>query len=184
MINFIINIAKFNKKSVKYHQKKVGNMKKTIFAFIIMLSLNALALASNAPVESQTKSNKTPSVRSQNLSVDKMKEQNKTLIKMVVEEISKKLPQVVDKYTKFTKISNEDLTLIYTFEIDTGDKNDDDVIKQSEDRMRRVITKGICQSSSRFLNADIDISYRYINANTKTKLFRFDVTKKDCVGIK
>jgi len=147
-------------------------MKKNTFAFIMLVALSLIT--ANADIK--TKTGDFPEKQ--------MKSQNKVIVKMVVEEISRKLPQTVDKYTKFTKISNKDLTLIYTFEIDTGDKNDVDIIKQSEDRMRKVVKKGICQSSSRFLNSNINISYVYLNANTKTKLFQFDVTKRDCQKFK
>ena len=143
-------------------------MKKSILTLTAFIALNATVLMG------------AEQIRTQDMPIKDMKSQNKRLIKMVVAEISNSLPQVVDKYTKFTKISNKDLTLIYTFEIDTGDKDDDDVIKQSEDRMRKVVKNGICQSSKRFLYSDINISYVYTSAKTKTKLFQIDVTKKDC----
>jgi len=143
-------------------------MKKSILTLVTFIALNTTTLIASEQIKSQ------------DMPIKDMKSQNKELIKMVVTEISSNLPQVVDKYTKFIKISNKDLTLIYTFEIDTGDKNDVDVIKQSEDRMRKVVKNGICQSSKRFLNSDINISYIYTSAKTKTKLFQFDVTKKDC----
>lgn len=74
--------------------------------------------------------------------VEKLREQNKQIIQMVVEEISKTLPQKVDKYTDMTNIRDENLTLIYTFEINTGSKSDEVVKKEDKPRMEKAITKG------------------------------------------
>ncbi len=112
-----------------------------------------------------------------------MKSQNKEIVRMVVEEISSTLPQVVDKYTTFTNITNEGLTLVYTYEINTGVKSDKAVIKDSKERMQRIVKKGVCQTSNRFLDSQINISYAYINAITKAPLYRFDITQKDCIGV-
>ncbi len=109
-----------------------------------------------------------------------MLKQNKTVIKMAVKAMKDKLPQKVDKYTQFTAIRSKDLTLIYTFEINTGAKSDEAVIKEDKKRMGKHVKKGICQSSKRFLDSHIDISYIYVSAKTKKELFRFDVTKNNC----
>jgi hypothetical protein len=116
----------------------------------------------------------------QDYPIEKMKEQNREIIKMVVEEISKRLPQSVDSYTKLVKIEDKGLMLIYTFEINTGIKSDEAVIKEDEARMRRVVSKGICQSSKRFLDAGIDLSYRYQSALSKKTLFTFTMTQASC----
>jgi len=112
--------------------------------------------------------------------VEKIKEQNKKIIKMVVEEISKSLPQKVDSYTNMTQIRDENLTLIYTFEINTGAKNDESVQKEDQPRMEKAITKGVCQSSKRFLEAGISLSYEYLNASTKKELFTFFMNQERC----
>ena len=112
--------------------------------------------------------------------IDKLREQNKKIIKMVVEEISKELPQKVDKYTEMTKIRDENLSLIYTFEINTGVKSDEAVKKEDTERMRKNITKGICQSSKRFLDAGVTLIYEYMSASTKKELFTFTMTQKVC----
>ena len=109
-----------------------------------------------------------------------MLEQNKTVIKMAVKAMSEKLPQTVDKYTQFTAIRSKDLNLIYTFEINTGAKSDEAVIREDKKRMSKHVKEGICQSSKRFLDSHIDISYIYVSAKTKKELFRFDVTKNNC----
>jgi len=114
---------------------------------------------------------------------DKFKEQNSQIIKMVVSEISKSLPQKVDKYTTMTTIRDENLTLIYTFEINTGSKSDEAVIKEDKPRMQKAVTKGLCQTSKKFLDADISLAYEYKSATTKKELFTFLITKERCKEI-
>ena len=111
---------------------------------------------------------------------EKIKFQNNKVVKLAAEEISKQLPQKVDKYTQLVKIVGKDESLLYTFEIDTGSKSDDTVIKEDKSRMKKAITKGICTSSIRFLKSGIDISYIYASSKSKKALFRFDVSMKDC----
>ena len=112
-----------------------------------------------------------------------MKLQNKNVIKFVIEEYKRKLPQKVDNYTQFVDISSKDLTLIYTFEINTGAKSDETVIKEDKKRMGEMVKLGICKSSQRFLDSDINLSYVYNSQATKKELFKFNVTKKDCSNI-
>jgi hypothetical protein len=112
--------------------------------------------------------------------VDKFKEQNSQIVKMVVSEISKGLPQKVDKYTTMTEIRDENLTLIYTFEINTGSKSDEAVKKDDKPRMQKAVTKGVCQSSKKFLDANISLAYEYKSATTKKELFTFHITKQKC----
>jgi len=114
---------------------------------------------------------------------DKFKEQNSQIIKMVVSEISKSLPQKVDRYTTMTTIRDENLTLIYTFEINTGSKSDEAVIKEDKPRMQKAVTKGVCQTSQKFLDADISLAYEYKSATTQKELFTFLITKERCKEI-
>jgi len=114
---------------------------------------------------------------------DKFKEQNSQIIKMVVSEISKSLPQKVDRYTTMTTIRDENLTLIYTFEINTGSKSDEAVIKEDKPRMQKAVTKGVCQTSQKFLDADITLAYEYKSATTQKELFTFLITKERCKEI-
>ena len=146
-------------------------MKKTILALIMLTTISSLSL--NAEIKSKT--GEFPK--------KEMKSQNKEIVRMVIDEISSTLPQVIDKYTTFTNITNEGLTLVYTYEINTGAKSDKAVIKDSKERMQKIVKKGICQTSNRFLNAQINISYAYINAITKAPLYRFNITQKDCIGV-
>jgi len=111
-----------------------------------------------------------------------MKKQNLEIAKLVATSMSKDLPHVIDKYTTLTKVINEGTTLVWTFEINTGVKSDESVRKEDYNRMKKSVTEGICQSSSKFLIAGIDTSYIYISAKTKATLFRFDISQKDCLG--
>ena len=112
-----------------------------------------------------------------------MKKQNLEITKLTAESLSKDLPTVIDKYTTLTKVVNEETTLVWTFEINTGAKSDEAVRAEDHSRMKKAVTEGICQSSSKFLEAGINTSYIYISAKTKAKLFRFDISQKDCIGI-
>ena len=119
-------------------------------------------------------------MQTKELPLEEMRKQNSEIVKLASEEISKTLPQKVDSYTTLMTVEGKDTTLIYTFEINTGAKSDDAVKKEDRGRMKKAVTTGICQSSKRFLDSDISISYLYISANSKAELFRFDVTQADC----
>jgi len=116
--------------------------------------------------------------------IDKLREKNQKIIKMVVSEISKQLPQKVDKYTQMTGIRDNNLTLIYTFEINTGAKSDESVKKDDKKRMEKSVTRGVCQSSKRFLEAGVTLTYEYLSASTKKELFAFTMTQKKCKDLK
>jgi hypothetical protein len=110
----------------------------------------------------------------------KRKAQNKEIAKLVAEEISSTLPQVVNKFTTITSVKSQDTTIVYTFEINTGAKSDETVRNEDRTKMSQAITTGICQSSSKFLQAGINTTYLYVSAKTKANLFRFDISQKDC----
>ncbi len=116
--------------------------------------------------------------------LEKLREQNHKIIRMVVEEVSKNLPQKVNKYTQMTKVRDENLTLIYTFEINASPKSDETVRKEGKAKMEKNVSKGICQSSKRFLDAGVTISYEYISASTKKELFTFTLNQKICKELK
>lgn len=140
----------------------------------LLLSLSLLiTFSSSALTRELTKTGDFPK--------QEMKSQNKDIVKQVVSEISKSLPQTIDKYTKFVNIQAKELTLLYTFEINTGTKSDDAVRNEDKSRMQQAVVTGICQSSSKFLEAGINTSYLYISEKTKAPLFQFDVTQKDCI---
>ncbi len=141
-------------------------MKKSLFTFSIITLLSQSILAEG--------------IKQQDLPVEEMQKQKREIVKLSSEEISSTLPQTVDKYTVLTKVEGKDTTITYTFEINTGAKSDEAVKKEDRTRMQKAVTTGICQSSKRFIDAQINISYIYISAKSKAELFRFDVTQADC----
>ena len=144
------------------------NMKKLFLALSTIITLGQLSFGE----ELQTQTREFPK--------QEMQKQNREIVKLSSEEISKTLPQKIDKYTTLTAVESKDTTLIYTFEINTGAKSDDAVRKEDRTRMQRAVTTGICQSASKFLEVQITISYVYVSAMSKAELFRFDVTQADC----
>lgn len=149
-------------------------MKKTILLTLLIISF------SYASTQVKNELPRTVDAKAQVQADKQLKLQNKEIIKLVVEEVSKKLPLKIDNYTQQTGIKAKDLTLISIFEINTGAKSDEAVRLEDKPRMQSFIIKGICQSSKRFLQSDINISYVYNSAKSKDLLFSFDVTKKDC----
>jgi hypothetical protein len=121
--------------------------------------------------------------RVEDLPQKEMISQNKLIINLFVEEISKTLPKEIDKYTQLSSVTSNDLTLLYTFEINAETKSDEAIQKEDRTRMKNSVTRGICQSSKRFLDAQINISYLYLSAKTKAELFRFDVTQEECTNL-
>ena len=119
-------------------------------------------------------------LQSQEMPVNEMQKQNRQIVKLASEEITKTLPQKVDTYTTLQRVEGEGNKLTYVFEINTGAKSDEAVIKEDRSRMKKAVTSGICHSSKRFLDAQIDITYLYTSAASKVKLFQFDVSQKDC----
>ena len=143
-------------------------MKKSFLALSILVVLSQWSFGEEQQM--QTKE----------LPMEQMQKQNKEIVKLASEEISKTLPQKVDSYTTLMRVEGKDTTLTYTFEINTGAKSDEAVRKEDRGRMKKAVTTGICQSSKRFLDAQINISYLYISAKSKAELFRFDVTQAEC----
>lgn len=116
----------------------------------------------------------------QELSLEKMQEQNRKITKLAALELSKSLPQTIDKRTQLTKIEAQDATLVYFYEIDATPKSDDAVKKEDHTRMKKNVTEGVCRNSKRFLEANIAIRYIYNSINSKTELFRFDINNESC----
>jgi len=143
-------------------------VKKSFLALGIIITLSQLSFGEGL----QSKTGEFPQ--------KEMQKQNREIVRLSSEEISRTLPQTIDKYTTLTKVEGKDTTLIYTFEINTGAKSDDTVRKEDRTRMQKAVTTGICQSASKFIAAQINISYVYISAISKAELFRFDVTQSDC----
>lgn len=145
------------------------------FVFILLsgaLTVGSVDAASEKPFRAQ--------VMLGDMLPNKMKQQNREVVRQAAVSLSKGLPKKVDDYTTLRSIEAKDTTLLYTFELNVGPKSDDAIRKEGEERMRRNVTAGICRSSRRFLDAGIILSYRYINAATGKELFRFDIDKKSC----
>ena len=143
-------------------------MQKTILLFISTLCFIQILSA------------KENQITMQEYPLTKMQQQNRTIVQMASEELSKTLPQKVDDYTTLIQIKAKEETLIYLFEINTGIKSDEVVQKEDQTRMQKAITNGICHSSKRFLDAHINIVYIYRSAKSKKELFRFNVKREDC----
>ncbi|KAB7887258.1 hypothetical protein [Poseidonibacter ostreae] len=149
---------------------------------ILLSALTVLMLNANTSTPIKNTLPRTVDQTAQQNADAQLKIQNRQIIKLVVEEVGKKLPQKIDDYTMFTSIKADDLTLVSTYEINTGAKSDDAVRNEDKSRMQGFIVKGICTSSKRFLEADINITYIYTSANTKAELFRFEVNPKTCIS--
>jgi len=121
-------------------------------------------------------------VKQMDMSTNDMSKQNQEIAKLAAVEINKTLPHKIDQYTNLVDIVAKGATLVYTFEINTGGKSDDAVRLEDHSRMQRAVTGGVCRSSIRFLNANINISYIYSSAISKKELFRFDITKEKCTA--
>lgn len=122
-------------------------------------------------------------ITTQQMPLDKMQEQNREITKLAAIELSKTLPQIIDKHTKLTKVEAQDTTLVYSYEIDAAPKSDAQIKQEDHTRMKKAITNGICSSSQRFLKANIAIRYIYNSAHSKNELFRFDIDAKSCENL-
>ncbi len=142
--------------------------KNLFFTFVLLATLVQSIFANSLPVKNQ------------DVSPQQLEKQNTEIIKLAAIEESKNLPQVIDKYTTIISIEAIDATLIYTFEINTGAKSDQAVIKEDHSRMKKAITQGVCRSSKRFMDAQITKIYIYKSAISKKKLFQFNINQADC----
>jgi hypothetical protein len=149
--------------------KKQFNSTNLIFTFLIFISFNSLSFAEDL----KTRTDEFPK--------KEMKSQNTTIAKMFAEEISKTLPQKIDKYTSLVSVANQKSNILYTFEINSGSKSDEAIRKEDRTRMHKAVQNGICKSSEKFLEAGINISYIYISAISKEHLFQFDIKQEDCI---
>ncbi len=122
-------------------------------------------------------------IKTGELPAKEMKKQNIEIASLTAASLSKDLPHTIDKYTTLTKVVSEKTTIIWTFEINTGAKSDKTVINEDHTHMKKAVTKGICQSSNKFLTAGINTTYIYVSTKTKVELFRFEISREDCIGI-
>ena len=144
----------------------------------ILLSITSLILLSQGSFAVDSK------MQTRELPQAEMIKQNKQIVALVAKEFNKTLPQSIDKYTQLVKVEAKGSTLLYIYEINTGAKSDEAVQKEDRTRMKKAVTAGICRTSQRFLDAQINISYLYRSAKSKVELFRFNVSKADCPIVK
>ena len=120
-------------------------------------------------------------MQSRELSTKDMKTQSKMIVDLAAKELSKTLPQTIDKFTKLVSVKAQDTTLVYVYEINTAPKSDDTVRKENHSRMKEAVTLGTCKTSKRFLDAGISIRYVYNSSNSKAELFKFNIKQANCV---
>ena len=126
---------------------------------------------------------KSMPIRNQDVSPAQLQKQNTQIVQLVAKEESKNLPQKIDKYTTIKSIEAKGTTLVYTFEINAAPKSDEAIIKEDHSRMQKAVTKGVCQNSKRFMNAQIKKIYVYRSAVSKKKLFEFVIDQDTCIKL-
>jgi hypothetical protein len=145
-------------------------MKKKILFVVAILLYTQSIFAQDVPVKQQ------------DVSPQQLQKQNKQIVQLAATELSKNLPQKVDKYTNIVKVKADNTNLVYIFEINTGAKSDEAIINEDHSKMQEVITQGVCRSSKRFLEAQITIVYKYISAVSKKELFKFKINQANCLN--
>lgn len=119
-------------------------------------------------------------VKQQDVSPEQLQKQNIQIASLAAKQLSKDLPQVINKYTTIVSVKAVDTTLTYTYEINTGAKSDETVKSEDRTNWEKIYVKNVCERSKRFLDAQVALSYVYISAKTQAKLFQFDVTQAKC----
>ena len=146
----------------------------------IALALATLGFAAQAQAQTQSIKPFNPQIQTGgDLTIDKLREQNLIVVQKAVEGIRETLPQKVDKFTQFIAIDSNSTRLIYTFAVDAGPKTDE-ALRAKGKKMAQRIFKGMCGSADRFIQADISLTYRYVNKATQTEILRVDADKKLC----
>jgi len=118
-------------------------------------------------------------IKKQDVSPAQLKKQNVEIVALSAKELSKNLPQKIDKYTRLLSVDANHSTLIYSFEINST-KSDEVIKKEDKSRMREGVTIGVCKNSKRFLDAEISIKYDYLSAKSHKVLFSFDIDREKC----
>ena len=122
-------------------------------------------------------------IQNRELSNKDMKTQSIDIVKMAASEISKSLPQKIDKYTTLNSVKAKNKTLIYFYELNIAPKTDESVINEDHTRMKQAVTIGTCRGSIRFLEAGITLKYIYTSKSTKKELFQFNINQESCKKI-
>ncbi len=146
----------------------------------IALALATLGFVAQAQAQTQPIKPFNPQIQTGgDLTIDKLRQQNLTVVKKAVEGIRLTLPQKVDQFTQFVAIDSNGTRLIYTFAVDAGPKTDE-ALRAKGKKMAPRVLKGMCGSADRFIQADIALTYRYVNKATQTEILRVDADKKLC----
>jgi len=133
---------------------------------------------------SQSLLSKDLPIKNQDVSPKQLEKQNKHIIKLAAEQLSKNLPQIINKYTTMVSIKANNATLVYTSEINTGAKSDETIRNEDRTKWEKIFIQNVCQKSKRFLDAQVKLSYVYISAISKEKLFQFDITQNKCFNLR
>jgi len=121
-----------------------------------------------------------PSMSIENTPLSKLKIQNRQIVKSASEALSQGLPKRVDRFTSLESVKAKDTTLTFVFSLNVPNKSDEALEKEGKKRMRDRVTRGVCGSYKRFLDADIKVAYHYISAKSKKELFSFSIDKNKC----
>jgi hypothetical protein len=143
-------------------------MKNIVLLVTIIVSLIQICVAKDLPIKNQ------------DVSPAQLQKQNKKIAQLAAKQLSKNLPQVINKSTTIVSIKAVDTTLIYTYEIKSGAKSDDAIRAEDRTAWEKVFVKNVCERSKRFMDAQISLSYVYTSAISKEKLFQFDVDQQKC----
>ncbi len=120
-------------------------------------------------------------IQNRELSTKDMKTQNKRIIELTAKELSKTLPQKIDKFTTLMAVKADNTNLIYIYELNIAPKSDATVKSEDHSRMKQAITIGTCKGSQRFLEAGITVRYIYNSSYSKKELFQFNIKQENCV---
>jgi len=168
--NLIIQVVLFD---MNFYSR--NNMNKIATFLLTLITTSQLLAVNNLPATSD------PVMKEK---ADKqIKLQNHKVLQSAVDAYKKNLPQKVDKYTTFTDVKSQGLTLIRVYEINTGAKSDETVRNEDKSRMQKAIQYGVCTTSKRFLDSNINLTYLYKSAKSKADLFKFEFSAKDCANI-
>ena len=115
------------------------------------------------------------------LASEQIYKQRENFVKMMASELSRQLPQQVDRYTTLLKVEPKKNTLLYIFSINDKNKTDEAIVKEDHSRMEKVVTRGVCLKSKKLFESGINTTYVYKSAKTGRELFHFDITKEKCL---
>lgn len=150
-------------------------MHKRFAALVILAALGLHATVPLNPFQPKVQIEKI----TREMSIDKLKQQNRELVQKAVEGLNENLPQRVDALTQFVGVEGNGTNLTYLFDVEAGPKSDATLQKEGA-AMAPRIRQGICATAKRFLQADITLTYRYRSHATQQTILEVDVNKTQC----